>query len=114
LSWEDEEKAYLALKATLQQLRNRLTVREAADLSSRLPMLLRGMFLEGWITEDPPMKFYKEEYLDLVRGYFQNNPDLDVEKTLRAVFELLLNKISDGEIQDIKGILPEDMKELLP
>jgi uncharacterized protein (DUF2267 family) len=44
LCWEDEAKAYLALKATLPALRDRLTVEEAAHLGAQLPMLerLRG------------------------------------------------------------------------
>lgn len=114
LDWEDEEKTYLALKATLQPLRDRLTLKETAHLSSQLPMILRGMFLEGWRPDDQPVKYDKDEYLNLAKKYFQNDPALDIEKVVKGVFSLLAKKISDGEIEDIKGILPKDMKGLLP
>jgi uncharacterized protein (DUF2267 family) len=48
LAWEDRYKAYLGLRTTLHALRDRLTVEEAAQLAAQLPMLIRGLYYEGW------------------------------------------------------------------
>jgi uncharacterized protein (DUF2267 family) len=49
LQWrEDRGRAYLALRAVLHALRDRLTVSEVADLAAQLPMVVRGFFYEGW------------------------------------------------------------------
>jgi hypothetical protein len=38
----------------------------------------------------------------------------DSERAARAVFNVLARRISEGEIQDITGILPQDLRELWP
>ena len=48
LGWEDRHKAYLGLRTTLHALRDRLTVEETAQLAAQLPMLIRGLYYEGW------------------------------------------------------------------
>ena len=57
LGWEDRERVYHALRSVLHALRNRLTVDEAADLGAQLPLLIRGLYYEGW---DPSSTAVKE------------------------------------------------------
>ncbi len=40
--WDSKQKAYLATRATLHALRDRITVDEVAQLGAQLPMLMRG------------------------------------------------------------------------
>jgi uncharacterized protein (DUF2267 family) len=44
----DRGKAYQALRALLHALRDRLTVEEAVEFGAQLPMLIRGIYYEGW------------------------------------------------------------------
>ena len=45
---ERRNRSYNALRAVLHAVRDRLTVEEAAQLSAQLPMLVRGIYFEGW------------------------------------------------------------------
>jgi uncharacterized protein (DUF2267 family) len=45
---ENRQQAYAALRATLHTLRERLPTEETAHLGAQLPMLIRGIYYEGW------------------------------------------------------------------
>lgn len=110
LGWEDRHRAYLALRSVLHTLRDRLTVEEATDLGSQLPMLVRGFYYDAWDPADIPVKFDKEEFLVNIRQQFVNGRNIDAEKITRAVFKVLDKHIAAGEIEDIKATLPGDLK----
>ena len=62
--FQDRHKAYLALRAALHALRDRLTVEEVAQFGAQLPMLIRGFYYEGWDpTGKPPKVRDKEQFL---------------------------------------------------
>ena len=48
LHTDDRHLAYLALRATLHALRDRLGPENAVQLAAQLPMLVRGLYYEGW------------------------------------------------------------------
>ena len=43
---------------------------------------------------------------------FANDPLLDPEQVVRAVFQVLAKHVSAGEIEDVKENLPHELKEL--
>jgi uncharacterized protein (DUF2267 family) len=115
LQWEDQHQAYLALRATLHALRDRLTVEEAAHLGAQLPMLVRGFYYEGWSPAGKPVKErHKEEFCAHVQEYFQKEENIDAENIVRGVFKMLSRRITEGEIEDIKHIMPPELRELWP
>lgn len=115
LRWgDDRQKAYSVMRATLHALRDRLTVDQAAHLGAQLPMLIRGIYYEGWVPSDKPLRQRsKEEFLDHVQQEIAD-PSIDVEQATRAVFRLLDKRITEGEIGDIRNSMPAGVKLLWP
>lgn len=113
MDWDDKDKAYLALRATLHTLRDRLTPAEAIELGAQLPMLIRGFYYEGWRPNDKPLKErHIEEFLSHIEealdGYRLGRP----EDIARGVFKVLRHHVSDGEVRDIRHILPKEIRAL--
>jgi uncharacterized protein (DUF2267 family) len=107
----DRHFAYLALRSVLNTLRDRLTVEETADLGAQLPVLVRGLYYDGWNPSGKPVKFDKDDFITCVRNEFSPDSNIDPEIIAGSVFRLLDRHISGGEISDIKAILPKDLKK---
>jgi uncharacterized protein (DUF2267 family) len=115
LDWGDKNKAYLALRATLHELRDCLTIQEVAQLAAQLPMLVRGFYYEGWNPAGKPEKVRSEEqFLAHIARYFQDGEDVNPERVARAVFTVLANHVSEGEIEDVRQVLPSSLRRLWP
>jgi uncharacterized protein (DUF2267 family) len=115
LSWLDRHKAYLALRVTLHTLRDRLTVEEVAQLGAQLPMLIRGFYYEGWDPTGKPLKErHKEEFLARIEEQFRGDDQADAKQVARAVFSVLSDRVTEGEIEDVKHVLPAELRELWP
>jgi uncharacterized protein (DUF2267 family) len=114
LAVNDRHMAYQALRATLHALRDRLTVEEVAQLGAQLPMLVRGFYYEGWDPTAKPLKVrHREQFLTRIATELRND-DVDPEQAARAVFVLLAGRVTKGEIEDVKHILPAEVRELWP
>ncbi|MCB0122035.1 MAG: DUF2267 domain-containing protein, partial [Caldilineaceae bacterium] len=59
----DRHLAYHALRGVLFALRDRVTVEEVFNLSAQLPMLMRGIYLEGYKVAGKPEKYHVDEFL---------------------------------------------------
>src|ERR671914_1128216 len=107
LEWVDRQEAYSALQVTLHALRDRLTVEEVAQLGAQLPMLIRGFYYEGWDPTGKPLKErHKEEFLARIAEQFSGDDQADAEQVARAVFSVLSDRVTEGEIEDVKHVLP--------
>lgn len=112
LGWTNRHKAYTALRATLQALRGQLPVDECAQLSAQLPMVVRGIYWEGW---DPSCaKHSHDMFLTQVHAAFKHDPATDPQQVARAVFKILAREVSTGEMEDIRSILPRQIRALMP
>lgn len=112
----DEPRACQILRATLHELRDHLTVEEVADLAAQLPMLLRGVFYEGWKPHGKPVKERsKEQFLGNIANSLSKYYDAaTVEGVVRDVFRFLDRRVSPGEIRDMVHTLPKDLQSLWP
>ena len=120
LGTDDKRKAFMGLRLTLHTLRDRLTLGEAANLGAQLPILLAGFYYEGWKPESTPKKsrskeqFFNELHDQMPSYFHKNDTEIDVERLVRAVFKVISQRISTGEVEDVTSILPSELKQLWP
>ena len=114
LDWDDKQRAYRALRAVLHALRDRLTAHEAVHLGAQLPLLIRGLYYENWHMKDAaPTERTKSAFLNHIKAELRDS-NVDPEESARQVFTLLAHKISLGEIEDVKRMLPPEIRALWP
>jgi len=56
----------------------------------------------------------KREFLGHVEAVLEQHPNSDAEGLVREVFKLLARRLSKGEIDDVKHILPPEVRALWP
>ena len=110
----DTGEAVAVLRSVLHQLRDRLSLEEAVDLSAQLPLIVRGMYYEGWRPNKVQSKAHtRHQFIDeLTSGHFPNS--VPAERAVRDVFALLARHCDPGEISDVIQQLPHELKELWP
>jgi len=113
LGADSKKQAYSALRAVLHTLRDRLTIDEAADLGAQLPMLIRGIYYDEWDPSKMPVKDrHLDDFLNHIRENYRGDPQTQPETITKAVFKLLQHKVTEGEIKDIKSMMPKQLLEL--
>ena len=111
LGFGDMEEAYVAMRAVLIALRDRLTVDEAADFAAQLPMLLQGVFYHGYKPGNKPIKMKtSQEFVNYVAKNLTRH--IDPVKVIHAVFAVFKNHMSEGQISGLSNILPADITSL--
>jgi uncharacterized protein (DUF2267 family) len=113
-SRELRHQSYSALRAVLHALRDRLTVDEASDFAAQLPLLIRGLFYEGWDPSRVPVKMSKEEFLDRVQRELGFEAEGGTEQLVSTVLRALGRYVTEGEWQDIRSSLPRDLASVIP
>jgi uncharacterized protein (DUF2267 family) len=117
---ENRRHAYLALRGTLHAIREFLPIEESAHLSAQLPLLVRGIYFEGWNPSDTPEEdrslesFLSRTEHALERALWNESHSIDTAHAVRAVLRVLSDRISSGEIKQVKHVLPEQIRELWP
>jgi uncharacterized protein (DUF2267 family) len=113
LGWPDRGRAYLLLRETLHAVRDFLTVDEAADLSAQLPLLIRGIFFEGWVPANTPSKLRSvDDFHDRVMVHFSDDPPIEPDVAVAAVFSVLRRKISAGEYRQVAWAMRKPLRDL--
>jgi uncharacterized protein (DUF2267 family) len=111
---EDHSRAYRVLRAYLHALRDRLPVNEAAQLAAQLPELVRGIYYEGWNPSATPVKYRGyDEFLQRVAEEALLDGETEASFASSAAATVLRRHVSAGELDDIRAILPEDLRPIL-
>jgi uncharacterized protein (DUF2267 family) len=115
LHFEDRHHAYSALRAVLHALRDRLPPETAVHLGAQLPMMVRGLYYEGWhMGGKPTADRGIQEFANHVREQLPPQFTMDPLTVTRGVFKILWEKIDPGETAKVIDHLPQPLKTLWP
>ena len=111
----DRQRCDQALRAVLFSLRDRLNPDEAAHLAAQLPMLVRGIYYEGYRPAGKPEKIRsRDEFLQKIGEHLEQTRPLGADEAVRAVFKVLDHYLDPGEMAEVKQALPQDIRALFP
>jgi len=114
LDWEGRRnQSYQALRVVLHAVRDRLPLDSAVHLGSQSPILLKGVFYDGWRPDDKPIKMHREEFLMYVGNEFKLDTKIGLEEVIKTVFNILINHLDPSEGQKILANMPKDLIGLL-
>jgi uncharacterized protein (DUF2267 family) len=105
LGTRDTAAALAALRTGLAAVRDRLTEEELAELAARLPVLVRGLFFEGWSPHARGASARREDSLvkDIAR---RQSGGLDAERVAAAILRVLARRVPFGRLGSAVSGLP--------
>ncbi|PBB95651.1 DUF2267 domain-containing protein [Mesorhizobium sp. WSM3862] len=114
LRWQDRERVFLALIATLHALRDCLGRDEAVYMGAHLPALLRGFYYESWHPGRRAIARNRNSFLDRIHDGVHRDPAVDPEEIARSVLGQLADRLSAAEIEEAKAATPRVLHDLWP
>ncbi len=116
---QDRNRAARVLRSVLHTLRDILPPEENMQLLAQLPMFLKGVYVEEWRLKKDKDVRTMEQFIKRARKYdrfsagrdFETNED--AEGAARTIFIALHKYISLGELEDIKAVLPKELKSMV-
>jgi uncharacterized protein (DUF2267 family) len=111
---ERRNQSYAALRGVLHAVRDRLTVDESAHLAAQLPMLVRGLYYDGWDPSPVPVKMNRDQFLRRVRREFPFEVEGGIEPLVSTVLRALKVHGTEGEWADVKSSMPKDLATIVP
>lgn len=111
----DRHHAYNALRAVLHVLRDRLTPEQAVHLGAQFPILVRGIYYEGWhLAAKPTDERRVDEFVARVAAGLPPQFPRDALGVAKAVFDLLWQELDPGETAKVIDALPLPLRGLWP
>lgn len=122
-SWFDHNKAYLAFRAVLHTLRDRLPVDVAVSFAAQLPLILKGVYFDSWRATGKPIPMNRLEFTNAVdeRLHPPYGFELDslplfepsTEEIIIGVLSVIEDHIDPAELEKIRKTLPKDIIHML-
>lgn len=117
---DNQEQTLIVLRSVLHSIRDRITIGESFDLLSQLPIMLKGIYVEGWKYHEKPNTIRSlEEFKNDIKarqekyGERQFDWDLSTEEIVSKTINKLRRYLTEGQIKHIEGQLPAEVKPLL-
>lgn len=117
---ENTKKAGRVLRAILHALRDQITIEESVQLLAQFPMFLKAVYVDNWSLHKNKKRikhledfFHEIREIDKRTAQYDFNTDDDIDNALIVIFIVLRKYISLGELEDIKAVLPKELKSIL-
>jgi uncharacterized protein (DUF2267 family) len=113
LGTDDRQRAYGALRAVLHALRDRVGPEVAVHLAAQLPLLVRGIFYEGWDPGSTPQKLTLDEFIVRVEREAVLQSSAEAASATRAVMQVLWDELAPGTMDHVIAVLPDEFAVVL-
>jgi uncharacterized protein (DUF2267 family) len=117
---DDIDHAIRVLRCVFTALRRKLIPEDSLHIVSHLPLVLKGIYVDGWEINEPLLEAQSfDEFLYEIRNNTERRANIDfandklAKKKITAVFTALKEYISDGELDHIRDELPKEVAELV-
>ena len=119
---EEKSRVFIIWRAVMHAIRERIQLGESLDLISQFPMLLKGYYVDNWkYSEKPSLSFDTIEGMkDQVKKYQdrygeqQFNWSKSTEEIIAITLKSLERFLSEGQMEHIKGQMPQAVEPLFP
>ena len=113
----DERRAEAIVFIVFQELRERITPKESADVAAQMPIGLKKLWLENERQNRSVQRTHLADFLGHVRQRAALSDEREAQRGTRAVFSALQHLLGsptgiEGEAWDIFSQLPKDLKVL--
>jgi uncharacterized protein (DUF2267 family) len=107
-------------RSVFHAIRNRITHQESFQLIAQLPMAIKAVYVDGWSYQQSSTRLrHIVDLLNEIReedgklsGYdFGDNAN--AVRALKAVLNSTASFVSTGEMKDILGTLPHEIRDIL-
>jgi uncharacterized protein (DUF2267 family) len=113
LRLDNRQQAYNALRAVLHALRDRRPPEVAIKLGAQLPILVRGIYYEGWhAAATPTRERHVEDFAEHFLSELAREFPVDALTVARGVFEILWEKLDSGEFEKVLNHLPASFRAM--
>lgn len=117
--FEDHDQAGRILSTILHGIRSLISTEESLQLIAQLPMFLKAVYVNGWTIRTKKEKVKNmEDFINYLRTLSGNTSLIDfysdeiAEADVHSTFKMLRNYVSSGQMEDIIGQLPKQLKRL--
>jgi uncharacterized protein (DUF2267 family) len=111
----DPHAARHALRAVLHALRDRIGPAESVGLAAQLPLVIRGLFFEGWRpAAAATSEGTRAGFLAHVSQCMAPGTLFRPEAAVDAVLHTLWNQLDPGEVAKLRSVLPASIAALWP
>lgn len=117
---EERQRVMIIWRAVMHTIRDRIQVSESLDLISPLPMILKGMYVNGWkYHETPPYDYESLEQMKTQVKALQNKygeSDFDWSKGTDEIISITLDSleryVTEGQMEHIRNQLPREVQHV--
>jgi len=113
LGTDDRQRAYGVLRAVLHALRDRIGPEVSVHLAAQLPLLVRGVFYEGWDPGSMPQKLTLDEFIVRVERDANLQSSAEAASGTRAVMQVLRDELAPGTMDHVDAVLPDEFAVIL-
>ncbi len=111
----ERQHAYAALRAVLHVLRDRLPMDAVMGLSAQMPMLMRGLLLEGWRPASGPTNIRDpDEFAGAVAKLLPPAFPREPKAVIETVIGLLCEHVDEGEALKVLQHIPQPLRVFWP